>query len=248
MVYIYGLRSSDSALIMYVGKSVDPAGRLINHLTEAALDGSKKQQWIYSVLQRGAQLEMMIIDVVDCIDHDESWREVERFWIAYFFTLNPQLTNGPSGVEDLLPMKLDRADFILRDRDPITVDMANTVKAYTSISDKPMRISAKKIEIESQQFRFPGSYEPLSRIGIGWHKIPGFLKAKVLTLAKRLDRVKSFSEAMDVFSKGFGIDEAATIRLCIMDEYRQLRTAITKYVKDDDLKNWELIFKEAYFD
>ncbi len=88
-MYIYGLKSSASDDIMYVGMSKNPAERFMLHLAERREMGSKKERWLWDVLSAGQTVDMVIIDVAD-MDVAQS---MEAFWIDYFRCINPNLTN-----------------------------------------------------------------------------------------------------------------------------------------------------------
>lgn len=241
MFYIYGLRSSEDSTIMYVGKTNNPAMRLLSHASEAASAGSKKQQWIQSVIATGAELEMVIIDR---ISDDNSWRDLERFWVAYFTDINPALTNGPCGYGDLPERINPRKDFEMRDQPSITLSVAQVVSEYNTILTKQMRVGNKSIQIDDQIYEFGTSLYKYKMDGIGlhWLDLPLFIKSKVLRMARLFNGSDIFVEALDLLKRRSGLSAKDIFHLCIMVEYAQYIGHIT----DADRNNLELLLGEHY--
>lgn len=93
-VFIYGLIDPSTAKIRYIGKSVNPKRRLMQHI-----HGRKDQKitpcsaWIKSVLKKGQEPEMMIIEETT----QELWQERERFYIDMFRKSGENITNIADG-------------------------------------------------------------------------------------------------------------------------------------------------------
>lgn len=75
-VNIYVLSESDTGSIRYVGSTVDPTARLKGHLSTPT--SARMAEWIGSVLKRGAEVDLLVIDTVQP-GRDRAL--VERRWI-----------------------------------------------------------------------------------------------------------------------------------------------------------------------
>lgn len=91
--YIYTL--SDSSGIKYIGKSDMPDKRFKIHLKESKLRRTRKERWIYNLLQNGEIPEMEILDMVDI----SNWSFFESYWISQLKTWGFKLLNGTDGGE-----------------------------------------------------------------------------------------------------------------------------------------------------
>lgn len=92
--YIYGLRSPDNEIIMYVGKTHHPEKRLVEHVA-AARDGVLRPVyvWIRELMNRDQSPIMVILEEIEA----GSSARREAAWIKHFKSLNPKLTNAPHG-------------------------------------------------------------------------------------------------------------------------------------------------------
>jgi hypothetical protein len=96
---IYALEdSSGSHQKVYVGKTVKaPAVRLKEHVGRAKRGAvSPRDNWIRSLLDRGMQVSIVVLEEVD--DRGD-WEEAERFWIASFRAMGMPLLNLTDGGE-----------------------------------------------------------------------------------------------------------------------------------------------------
>lgn len=77
-VYIYTLSDPDTKQVMYVGQTINPQSRLMNH---CRVEGAKrKDEWIRHLLAAGKRPEMAVIDTCD----KEQADSIEQQWIAYY--------------------------------------------------------------------------------------------------------------------------------------------------------------------
>tara|TARA_R110000868_G_scaffold203969_8_gene451967 strand:+ start:4377 stop:5624 length:1248 start_codon:yes stop_codon:yes gene_type:complete len=84
-IFIYGLSGNDN-IIRYVGKSVRPKVRRLEHLYEAKSGVSThKSNWIRSLLDNGDDINVTILEEVE----EVNWEGRERYWISKI----PNLTN-----------------------------------------------------------------------------------------------------------------------------------------------------------
>ena len=95
-VFIYGLVDPISNEIRYVGKSVDPEGRLEQHIKDQS--HVYRTYWIRSLLKRGLKPTCIILERVE---PSNDWEASERYWIAYGHEQGWRLTNLTSGGDGL---------------------------------------------------------------------------------------------------------------------------------------------------
>jgi hypothetical protein len=91
--YIYTL--SDLEGIKYVGKSNHPEKRLKIHLKESRKKRTRKEKWIYNLLQKG---EIPKMEIIDCVNQSE-WSFFESYWIYQLKSWGFNLVNGTEGGE-----------------------------------------------------------------------------------------------------------------------------------------------------
>lgn len=75
-MYIYGLCCDDD-VVRYIGASINPLGRLIQHISEAKYKKSDKDLWITDILSEKKYPHLVILDVVN----QENAIEKEKEWI-----------------------------------------------------------------------------------------------------------------------------------------------------------------------
>lgn len=95
---IYGLLNPATGELRYVGRSVQPATRLKQHIGSVRWEKYQRihlTRWIAQLLDQGLTPEMIILEE----GPGEFWREAEAFWIAYFKSLGCDMVNAaPGGV------------------------------------------------------------------------------------------------------------------------------------------------------
>jgi hypothetical protein len=89
--YIYGISEENNENIRYVGKSDNPQKRLRQHIQESKNDHKYKSKWIQSVLKKGKNVKVIILEKVK----KEEWKEKEIYWIDKL--KNNNLTNHAKG-------------------------------------------------------------------------------------------------------------------------------------------------------
>lgn len=92
-VFIYGLYSSDDDNIRYVGKCKDKKYRLKMHYSQRNSSSTYKNNWIKSVLRRGCEIKMLILEEVDF----DKWESKEIYWINKFKNLTNTSSGGKGG-------------------------------------------------------------------------------------------------------------------------------------------------------
>jgi len=97
--HIYALHDpTDRSARVYVGKTIDPAGRFRDHC-KPSTDKGIRAEWIKALLARGVRPEMVTLEVVP---PGEDWQEAERFWIESFRAMGASTANHTLGGEGAL--------------------------------------------------------------------------------------------------------------------------------------------------
>jgi predicted XRE-type DNA-binding protein len=105
---IYGLRDPRNDVYQYIGKSSVGSKRAIQHLTKSHSDGVNSwvdmlaNDWLYP-----------IVDIIEEVEKVEDLIEREKFWINYYYNINPNLLNINSIEKPLKNVRTeeDEADF-----------------------------------------------------------------------------------------------------------------------------------------
>jgi DNA-binding XRE family transcriptional regulator len=87
-VIIYALVDPRDGRVRYVGRSVNPAVRMIAHMN--GLSTSRKGRWLRELVAEGLTPLMKVLDETDW-EHQKS---VEYEWIERYRQLEPDLTNA----------------------------------------------------------------------------------------------------------------------------------------------------------
>jgi DNA-binding XRE family transcriptional regulator len=85
---IYGLRDPRNDVYQYIGKSTVGNERAIQHLKKS--HSEKVNEWI-KTLEKNWQYP--IIDMIEKVDDIENLIEREKYWIEYYYNINPNLLN-----------------------------------------------------------------------------------------------------------------------------------------------------------
>jgi group I intron endonuclease len=91
--YIYTLEYKRK--IFYVGKTLDIKKRYSKHVSESIKKRTHKEKYIYSILNRGENFDITILDEVDCGLENE----MEVYWISQLRTWGFNLLNYNKGGE-----------------------------------------------------------------------------------------------------------------------------------------------------
>lgn len=91
MTFIYTL--SDASGIRYIGKSNNPLYRFKVHLKECKLKRTRKEKWIFSLLEKGNKPILEILEEIE----DSNWEHAESFWISQFKAWGFNILNGTDG-------------------------------------------------------------------------------------------------------------------------------------------------------
>jgi DNA-binding transcriptional regulator YdaS (Cro superfamily) len=96
-VTIYALADPRTGEVRYVGKAVDPARRLRQHMTAFQLRNyrSQKNSWLLSLLDAGVTPTLHVLELVEHQDANAA----EIRWIAKALEMGARLTNGTAGGE-----------------------------------------------------------------------------------------------------------------------------------------------------
>lgn len=113
-IYFYNLSDPETDEVCYIGQTVNPSQRLLQHLTQ--LNGTYyKNLWIGDLRQRGLLPVMTVIQERNSDDIDHWWHE--RKLIKFYWNSGQPLLNG--GIRDKMCKaidwihRLDRAEFNL---------------------------------------------------------------------------------------------------------------------------------------
>lgn len=145
-ICIYALIDPFTDEVRYVGKSVRPQERLINHCNEQSR--TWRTNWLRSLRAKGARPRLRILQELPI---DADWQEAERAWIAKGRALGWPLTNctsGGDGVPDLPPEVRERIVSVWRGRKhrPETL-------AKIGAASRTRRWTAERTEAMRDQFR-----------------------------------------------------------------------------------------------
>ena len=94
IVFIYGLADPISGNVRYIGKSVNPKARLIQHL-RFVNPSNHKEYWLNSLKKLGLVPEIVILETTS----QKFSSEAEIFWIAKYRSEENLLTNVTEGGE-----------------------------------------------------------------------------------------------------------------------------------------------------
>src|SRR5687767_10778283 len=94
-VYIYALcEPDDTRKIRYIGRSVDPSGRYISHITPRPTEAHlPKSRWIAKLARRGLVPVMEMLEVAN----EATWATAEASWISFGFEQGWELLNVAPG-------------------------------------------------------------------------------------------------------------------------------------------------------
>ena len=95
-IFIYGLHSSNSKTIRYVGKTNCLKRRLKSHIINSTKTITFKDRWIQKEINSGKDIKIKILEITT----EESWKEREIYWINYYKENSPKnkkLTNTAIG-------------------------------------------------------------------------------------------------------------------------------------------------------
>lgn len=91
-VHIYALLDPETEEVRYIGKSIRPRERLLNHMNEVS--NCHRSHWLQGLKARGLMPQQVILESVR---GEWPWQESKRFWIAYGKRLGWRLTNNTDG-------------------------------------------------------------------------------------------------------------------------------------------------------
>jgi hypothetical protein len=97
--YIYALIDPRIDQVFYVGKTTNPKNRLLEHLGECKIRGSKKDLYLRELLQIGIIPELFIVD--ECYTEKAFW---EIFYIHLFKSWGYDLTNSVFDIQKRKPI------------------------------------------------------------------------------------------------------------------------------------------------
>jgi DNA-binding XRE family transcriptional regulator len=85
---VYGLKDPRNDVYYYIGKSTVGVDRPLMHLTES--HSEKVREWI-ALLQKNWLYPQ--IDIIEEVENLEDLANREKYWINYYYDLNPNLLN-----------------------------------------------------------------------------------------------------------------------------------------------------------
>ncbi len=110
-VYIYALAEVGSNEVRYVGQTVNPDGRLKAHLDDLPQsdnDSNAKRAWIRSIVGRGSEIVMSILEVCEVDTAVKS----EQYWIDCYAGLGHSLTNTKRATRAFYGPRRDEAEVV----------------------------------------------------------------------------------------------------------------------------------------
>jgi DNA-binding XRE family transcriptional regulator len=120
---IYGLRDPRNDLYCYIGKSSVGNKRALSHLTKS--HSSKVNEWIKELNNNWLY---PLIDIIEEVDSLDDLMEREKYWIRYYYNLNPNLLNIcliPKNINNIRTKEDDeKFDYLCR----IIIDIPNILK------------------------------------------------------------------------------------------------------------------------
>lgn len=203
IAYIYTLSDPETGEVRYVGKTSNPRHRLASHIRVLHIF-SHKRNWIKSLLDRGLEPVMDIIDEVPQND-PSSWIELEEFYIKYLSFCGCRLTNQSErscGGFSKSPYTIEKLSEAARNRSKESNQkIANTLRGK-KLSDETKR---KLSEIRSDP-SFLERNPQVSRKGFKFSDAQRAALSKIQTGKKRSEEVKA---AMSRRMMGFRHSEEA---------------------------------------
>ena len=85
---IYGLRDPRNDVYQYIGKSTVGTKRALQHLTQS--HSERVNEWINRLKENW---QYPIIDIIEEVENIEDLPEREKYWINYYYGINPNLLN-----------------------------------------------------------------------------------------------------------------------------------------------------------
>lgn len=125
-VYIYALKEKGRNEIRYVGQSVDPDMRLLQHLygTDGLSALNPRKVWIETCRINQIEVEMVILEKCSVVDSTER----EKYWIEHYESNGHALTNV---MMRPLPTRAN-TDYIRR-QTPVTAKINKPLPTTTTI-------------------------------------------------------------------------------------------------------------------
>lgn len=138
-VHIYMLVDPETDEIRYVGKSIRPAQRLLNHMNERS--NTHRSHWLQTLRQKGLRPRMVILET---IEGRWPWQDAERFWIAHLRSLGARLVNGTSGGDGVPNLSPDareriRSAWVGRRHKPETIEKLRPISSTRRHSEATRR-------------------------------------------------------------------------------------------------------------
>lgn len=136
MIFIYGLACPDSGQIRYIGKSIRPEERLMNHMNEVS--NCHRSHWLQSLKAAGKRPCLVILQV---LADDENWQEWEKSWIKYGRLVGWKLTNNTDGGDGVCGLPAETrarmaAVWLGRKHKPETIAKLVAARAKRTTSDE----------------------------------------------------------------------------------------------------------------
>jgi hypothetical protein len=182
-VYIYGL-SGDDGIIRYVGKSIRPNIRKLEHLSDSRTLKTNKHKayWIRKILRDGNNLNVNILE--EC--NEDNWSEREIYWIAQFNNLTNKSAGGEFGGYKKYKLPFDEVrTWVLTNLPDIKTE--TQWREYIKINQLPEFIPRRPNKVYS---------------GIGWVSFTHFFdkKYKVVDFMG-FEQIKSLIEQNNILTR-----------------------------------------------
>jgi DNA-binding XRE family transcriptional regulator len=102
---IYGLRDPRNDVYFYIGKSSVGINRPLSHLVES--HSSNIKLWVSELKEKDLN---SLIDIIEEVDNLDNLPIREKYWITYYFNLNPFLLNVQSLPKEIEEIRSEKTD------------------------------------------------------------------------------------------------------------------------------------------
>ncbi len=102
---IYGLRDPRNDVYYYIGKSSVGVNRPLTHLIES--HSSSIKTWVSELKEKELN---PLIDIIEEVNNLDSLAIREKYWIDYYYNLNPSLLNVQSLPREIEEIRSEKTD------------------------------------------------------------------------------------------------------------------------------------------
>ena len=199
--YIYSLSDPNTGETRYVGKSVDPEGRLRLHIRDRKSSGTYCASWIKSLSNSGLFPKVNILE--KCVGAE--WQGKEIGWIARLRAAGCRLTNITAGGEGIKKGFKNRAEVICRwveaayKRSPLSIETREKISKSKVGKPRPPEMCRRISEKLSGRKL---SKEHREAIGDGQRGKPWSLKRKNAVVDRSFFKSPEYIDKLRAASTG----------------------------------------------